>query len=94
MITVLNYEIKQDGDTIVEMPYGSEILSAKEFHRSITVWALVDTESTPIQRKFHVYKTGKEIDRKDIKHLTYIDTIEDYSESFVWHVFEYQYQGG
>ena len=89
MIRIAMYPLNK-GDSTVEMPYGSQILSVGEQNRTLCMWALVDTNSTRITRKFRVYSTGSEIDRIELQHLKFIETVTDDTELFEWHVFEYE----
>ena len=76
---------------IFKYPYNNEISmpeSAEVFYLGyqgnvLTMWAIVDTDSPNVNRRFSLYGTGWPIEDAD---LGYIGSVFD--GPFVWHVFE------
>jgi hypothetical protein len=71
------------GDTIVlAMPDKAEIVRFAMQGRTPTIWAIVDPDESPVDRRFKVIGTGREIPG----HARYLGTVDD--GPFVWHGFE------
>lgn len=75
MITIHKYPL----NPIVAMPQGAHILKTDGNH----LWALVDTQNTPVVRHFEVIGTGWEFNPTN---KVYIDTF--FEGTFVWHIWE------
>jgi len=70
---------------VVNLPYGSKILYAREQYEHICVWALVDTHQTlSYSQRFRVAGTGHPIDEEN---LEYIWSAHLDSGAFIVHVF-------
>lgn len=86
------YEIQLQEESTVEMPNGAEIIDSAARGDSIFLWAIVDPDEHLVERHFHVFGTGHDIDNDD---LSYIDTAHTVQRIFgselrryVWHIFE------
>jgi hypothetical protein len=75
-----------DNPTEIEMHKSSRILSVQNQDSTLQIWALVETVSPLIKRKFRVFATGEEIVSTD--KLEYIGTCLVFNGILVWHVFE------
>lgn len=88
MHTVYKYELHPDRLKI-EMPKGAKILTAREQHDTICVWAEVDTENATEVRTFEVFGTGHAIPYDMGVSREYISTVMLMGGSLVMHVYEY-----
>ena len=89
MKTIYKYNLSFPIDTIqeVEMPYGAQIISAKNQKEQICIWAIIDEEEERHEyRKFEICGTGTPIESK--KEMKFIDTVLMSQGTFVFHVFE------
>jgi len=88
MITINKYDLPFYGEVELNIPYGSQFLSAKMQDRKLVLFAIVDSEATVETRRFKIYSTGKIIDRINLNSLKFISTIQDEHWCEAWHVFE------
>jgi len=72
-------------ESAIEMPLGSQILSAREQGDEICIWALVDPLAEKEQREFTVYGTGHDVPDAAMK---FLGTAHLYGGNMVFHVFE------
>ncbi len=88
MKTIYKYSLPINGVQTILMPKGADILHVD--HQDIDssanacIWALVDTDATPVPRHFKVFGTGHEFDLDT--DWQYLNTYQ--IGGFVWHVFE------
>lgn len=75
--------LNQKGEVSISMPVGSEILTAREQHDKICVWARVDPDELLVSnRSFAVCGTGHEAPFSD-----YVGTAMLFGGDLVLHVF-------
>ena len=67
----------------VLMPSDSKILSVKEQHGQLFLWAMVDGTGRPIRRRITIVGTGTPLPGSDMG--KFIDSVV--MDNFVWHVF-------
>ena len=84
---VWKFKIAGKGETVVEMPVGSDVLCCKWQDDSLCIWALVFPWNGLEERKFGVYFTGEDIEHSCDKDL-FVDTVLVEDGLFVLHVFE------
>lgn len=84
---VWQFGIADKGETIVEMPAGSDVLCCKMQGGRLCIWALVIPWKATEERKFCAYFTGEPIERSCDK-LQFVDTVLVADGLFVLHVFE------
>ncbi len=85
MKIIYKYEFKVNDEVIVEMPYNAKVLSCgTQKPNHITIWAAVDPNYSPQQRKFFVRGTGHPLG--EAQNGDFIGTVFD--GAFVWHVFD------
>jgi hypothetical protein len=72
-----------DGNNVLLLPAGAEVLKVARRECGICLWALVDPDADITTRVFNVYGTGWNIPPNPRQ---YIDTVFD--GSLVWHIFE------
>lgn len=84
-MTIYKYELNPgSGDIVtVEMPAGAEILTAREQHGGICVWARVNPDSPKQHRRFRVAGTG----HPDVQPWLYVGTAFLMAGQLVFHVF-------
>ena len=82
MKTIWKYDVKP-GVTTISMPEGACILTVQVQSGSPKIWALVDTEWPPADRRIEVFGTGHEM---PFGHRGYIGTFQ--LGKLVFHVFE------
>lgn len=83
MKTIHKYPLNLDTEQTLTMPAAAEILSVQDQGGVLCIWALVDTDRLPEERRFRVYGTGHAIANFPHKYLATV-----IQGSFVWHVFE------
>lgn len=83
MKTIYKYSLNL-GLTKLEMPKGSEVLDFKIQHKTLVLWALVDTSKPLVERQFTIVGTGH--DASHVNWFDYYGTVLD--DDFVWHLFE------
>lgn len=90
MRKIFKYLIAPDlqGEALVRMPAGSEILSFQPQGDALTVWAMVDPDAPPVFRKFLIFGTGQPIDDALANNLTYVGTAVVANGTLVWHLLE------
>ena len=71
---------------IIDMPFGAHILDVQMQHGNITLWAVVEENSTDIRpRTFVILGTGWDFPRG--RAFEHIATVQD-EFGYVWHIFE------
>lgn len=88
MHKIFKYELRVTDDQVVSMPEGSKILRVEVQAGKPYIWALVNPEVTPIDRKIVTRGTGHEIDSDYLESLTYLGTYYLSGNALVFHVFE------
>lgn len=85
---IWKYQATFQGTVEIELPLGSEVLSAgyqAAFPDKIAIWAIVDTEeSISVVTRFHIRKTGLTFDGREGKLINLI-SIDD--GRLIFHVF-------
>lgn len=84
MNVVYKYPISNEDDFFLPLPLGAQILSFQAQGDDLALWALVDTESRPIDRMFILADTGWPLPYAET--LKYIGTAQ--TPSRVLHLFE------
>jgi hypothetical protein len=87
MRTIYKYHLKLQDSTVIQLPVHAEILKVAPQGDTGMLWAEVETDNSPEDRRFAVYGTGWPISNAD--RLQYIDSI--FIGPFVWHVYEVKY---
>lgn len=84
---IFKYQLEIIGSQKIDMPIGSQILSAKEQGGQLCVWALVDFRNTNKPKEIMIVGTGNEIDFAiGYYGMNFVDTVV-MSNGLVWHVF-------
>lgn len=88
-MTIYKYAIPltdiRDEPHAIRMPAGAALLNAQPQHGAIAVWALVDPNAEPCERRFRVVETGQPIDGEP---GAYLGTVQFHEGRLVLHVFE------
>lgn len=87
-ITVHRYPLEVVDVQTITMPAGAEILHVARREGTaddVELWAKVDTDQPPADRRFRVAGTGHPLDGTD---LTYLDSVQLAHGQVVFHVFE------
>ncbi len=88
MLTIFKYQIPIGGGE-VEMPEGAKILSCQEQQGTVCLWALVDSLAPTYSRTFIYIGTGHDfVALLEGRHYEFLDTVQQYGGSLVWHIFE------
>lgn len=88
-MTIWKFPLVIDGEQVVEMPIGAEILTVQMQHGFPFMWALVDPEAGRESRTIRIIGTGHHFGPPvESLALRYISTIQTDSGLLVWHVFE------
>lgn len=80
--TVYKYPFDVSDDVVVKMPDDAEILKVDHQDGQPTIWALVDTESPAVMRRFIVRGTGHPVP-DGVEHVGSF-----FHGPFIWHLFE------
>lgn len=86
--TVHRYSLELVDEQKITMPAGAEILYVARREGTIddfALWAKVDTDQPPADRRFRVAGTGHLLDGPD---LTYLGSVQLARGQLVFHVFE------
>jgi hypothetical protein len=81
---ILKYELEVADEQSIDTYQSFITLDVQLQHNKIVLWAMVDTKSPPMERKFSVYGTGQEVNPQD----AYIGTVQTEEGYLVWHIFE------
>lgn len=86
MKTVYKYKLEKEAHaTDLNLPFGAQVLSAKEQYGDVCIWAAVDTGiKVTVPRRFVTVGTGHIVP----PHAYFIDTVMLMGGSLVVHVFE------
>ena len=79
MKTIHKYKL---GELDIWMPAGAKVVHCAMQGESHCIWALVDIDQQPVQRKFKVIGTGWDVD----DNMTYVSTY--FEHKYVWHLME------
>jgi hypothetical protein len=92
MKTIYKYPFQVDDQVDLKLPWGARILSVQKQRRSLPgeleLWALIDTEESPADRRLIICGTGHDasyIAQNDLRHIA---TVLEQDGALVWHVFE------
>lgn len=90
MRTIYKYPFQVDDEVWIALPYGAEILSVQKQGASplgsLVLWALVDTDEPPEDRRLLIRGTGHEA--SSILSRRYVGSVQEQGGALVWHVFE------
>lgn len=87
MKTVFKYPLVVHFATqVIEMPEEAEVIHVAEQNGVPTLWALVESDFAPVERRFFVRATGQEVWTAGIDSFKHVGTA--FVGPFVWHVFE------
>ena len=88
-LTVWKYEIPMIDAFSLTMPEDAQILTVQvqAAPNGVMMWALVNPQSPPVQRRFRLAGTGHPID-EDSPHLRFLGTFQLDRGTLVFHVFE------
>lgn len=82
MKTIHKYTLGVTDTQVILMPINAEIVSIQNQNDTITLWAIVDTNTNIEQVTFSIYGTGHPITGMDER---YIGTVQ-MDNGLVWHV--------
>ena len=86
---IWKYKINSTTNTLLEMPKGSEILSAQNQFENICLWALVNPKCEEKEsRLIQVFGTGEWMPEKLVAKRIHIDTVQLHRGKIILHVFE------
>lgn len=86
MNMIYKYELQIDDMQVIEMPKGSEILTAQVQNNKVCLWAMVDPVTSKTEgRKIRMIGTGNPVEDSNLK---YISTVQMVNGLVVWHIFE------
>lgn len=88
MKKIYRYKFEVTCKIVIEMPVGTEILTVQTKRGSPCIWALIDPETTNLEKRhFYIFGTGHEINH-DVNQLHYIGPFQIYDGDLVFHLFE------
>ena len=93
MKKIFKYQLANVDLQNVEMPQGSEILCIQTQNEIPCIWALVDPNKEPINRRIGIFGTGQELPMLPInENATYIGTYQlqmsELGGTLVFHCFD------
>ena len=88
MNTIYKYSFQTTDSLEIEMPSNSEVLTVQIQYGIPTMWALVDTESKIVKKKFRICGTGHKITKEDLERFLYVGTYQLSEGRLVFHLFE------
>jgi hypothetical protein len=86
MKTIFKYSLEITDTQIIRIPKKSKILSVQTQNGIPCIWALVETNEEPVDRKIAVIGTGNPF---WLKEYDFLGTIQTRQGALVWHIFEY-----
>lgn len=86
MRVVWKYELTGYGESCIELPTNSKVLSCQVQHDRICLWVEVDEEQirNPCKRTFRIFGTGDPIPDG----FEYIETVQEVEGYLIWHIYE------
>jgi hypothetical protein len=87
MLTVYKYPIAGADEFTLSLPVGAQLLSVQMQNGQPCLWALVDPDTRPVNRKFRLAGTGHPIEQSNVE-LKYVSTFQANGGALVFHVFE------
>ena len=99
MKRIYKYQLEITDQQIIEMPKGTELLSAQFQGKNLCVWALVspdyEVKKGVKQYGFRIFGTGHEIDveiedpseNSNEGRFKFLATVQQFSGDLVWHIF-------
>lgn len=84
--TIWKFPLQDNPKNRIEMPKGTQILTAKMQHGIIALWGIVEPDAPKETRTFNIYGTGH-ILPDHASAGDWIATVE--ASPFIWHVFEF-----
>jgi hypothetical protein len=85
MVTIWKYPLEIKDDQIIQMPGMSKILSVGLQGSIPCLWALVNTDNTPIEYHIYMFGTGQPLEY--IYLLQFLGTLILHNEHLVCHVY-------
>jgi len=83
---IWKFQLEKPGVHDISIPIGSELLTVQVQQGIVCLWAIVEPNAEKVLRSIEVVGTGVPIDRE--ARMKYIGTIQLYSGSLVFHVFD------
>jgi hypothetical protein len=83
MYTIYKYQLEVRREIHVQMPVWARPLSVQIQNGKLTLWAVVDPNSTLADHVFYLIGTGQEMTGRE---RTFISTVQ--AGEFVWHIFD------
>lgn len=84
-LTIWKYQLTIQDEQLVEMPLGSSILAVAEQDGTLCLWARVNPEGVPVNRKIYIRGTGHPLPKGPIE---YIGTVVSAGGRLVWHILD------
>ena len=82
---IYKYALPRTHRSTISMPEGAEILHVDNQFDEPFIWAMVDPNRPPVDRKFLFIGTGAEFYETNVKHIS---TFLVRGDSYVFHIFE------
>lgn len=86
MNAIWKFPLEIEGEQVLQMPLGSEILCAQVQEGRLCLWAIVDSEMPRERRTIVIVGTGHPMGEP--ADYDYIGTAQMNGGALVWHVFE------
>lgn len=83
---VWKYALEVLDVNVIDMPQGTEVLTAGLQDGALTMWALVDPDARLVPHKFAIAGTGHT--RDDLDDADYIGTVLLLQDTLVFHIFD------
>jgi hypothetical protein len=84
MNRIYKYPIPINDEIVIVMPKGAKVLTVQIQKSQPFIWALVDTEKEPEERRFYLYGTGMTVTHCE----SYIGSFQMLGGGLIYHLFE------
>lgn len=87
--TIWKYQLQAKDLQTLNLPFGSQVLTAQTQNEEICIWALVNSETKETEeRSFEIFGTGHPVSCDMGVDRRYISTVQLHGGDLVFHVFE------
>lgn len=93
MTTIYKYPIYPVRSQTVQIPWGAKILSVQVVEDQPVIYALVDSQKTPVPFTIFIFGTGWDLEEGNTwgsglpLDIHFVGTFQQPEEKLVWHVF-------
>lgn len=86
-LCIWKFAVQPEDSFKVTMPKGAKVLSVATQHGAPMMWALVDADAAPVERRVHVFGTGHAVPASVAMGSEFAGTFQLHGGALVFHVF-------